>query len=652
VLQKDGKMLDTNGNITLNKKVILKPYIPREIIKRNLANDNEIINNKKNDIILDVEIYPNYFLIACKIIKIQKYFIFELNFNEQKLSWIMHNYRTIGFNSLSYDLPIIWAAIVRQDIEYLKQISDAIIYQNTWRQVLEKEFGFKIFQTSHIDLINVCPLKGSLKLYGARLHAKRIQDLPIDINSNLDDHSVDIVCDYCYNDLDTTELLFVNLAEQIKLREELSIQYKTDCMSKSDAQIAESVIGTELKQLTGKWPKKPNIQSSNIHKYNVPTNLYFQTPYMQNMLQTIAKAEFGLDGNGRLIAPKEITNLKINIGNSIYRLGIGGLHSSETNMAVKADDEYILIDKDVASYYPRIVLNLGLYPQHLGKDFLTVYKTLVERRLQAKKAKNIAIAECLKITINGTFGKTGSPYSFLYAPEMTIQITVGGQLYLLMLIELLELANIFVVSANTDGIVIKCHRSKLEQMNTITKQWESITGFETEETEYEALYSRDVNSYMAIKKDKTAKGKSDYYDPWRGKSARDGYWRFQKNCNRQICVEAIEKLICNNIPIEQTIKECTDITKFISIKNVAGGAHFYNNYLGKVVRWAYFKNERGTINYISNNHIVPDTLGAKPLMDLPIDFPTDLDYDWYIKKTISMLEDMAYLTKSKQMVFF
>jgi hypothetical protein len=644
--------------LSVDKKVQLLPYKPREPIVRLMATDQEILDNAHTDLIIDTELYPNYWLVACKIIKIQKYFTFELMidqdcyFNEQKLSWIMHNYRTVGFNSLSYDLPIIWAAIVRQDISYLKQISDEIIYQNTWRQVLEKEFRFKIFQTSHIDLINVCPLTGSLKLYAARLHAKRIQDLPIDINSNLDDHSVDVVRDYCYNDLDTTELLFVNLAEQIKLREELSIQYKTDCMSKSDAQIAESVIGAELKHLTGKWPKKPGISTQTIHKYNVPPNLYFQTPYMQNMLQTIAKAEFGLDGNGRLIAPKEITNLKINIGNSIYRLGIGGLHSSETNMAVKADNEYVLIDKDVASYYPRIVLNLGLYPQHLGKDFLTVYKTLVERRLQAKKAKNIAIAECLKLTINGTFGKTGSPYSFLYAPEMTIQITVGGQLYLLMLIELLKLANIFVVSANTDGIVIKCHRSKLEQMNTITKQWESITGFETEETEYEALYSRDVNSYMAIKKDRTAKGKNNYYDPWQGKNARDGYWRFQKNCNGQICVEAIEKLICNNIPIEQTIKECTDITKFVSIKNVAGGAHKNREYLGKVVRWYMSKDIVGTINYISSNNKVPDTEGARPCMDLPNELPSDLNYDWYVAKAMDMLEDIAYLSRPQQLKFF
>lgn len=60
-----------------------------------------------------------------------------------------------------------------------------------------------------------------------------------------------------------------------------------------------------------------------------------------------------------------------------------------------------------------------------------------------------------KIQINGTFGKTGSPYSVLFAPTMLIQTTITGQLSLLMLIEWHEIYGIPVISANTDGVVIK-----------------------------------------------------------------------------------------------------------------------------------------------------------------------------------------------------
>lgn len=61
-----------------------------------------------------------------------------------------------------------------------------------------------------------------------------------------------------------------------------------------------------------------------------------------------------------------------------------------------------------------------------------------------------------KIVLNGTFGKLGSKYSFLYSPNLMIQVTITGQLALLMLIEALEAAGISVVSANTDGIVSRC----------------------------------------------------------------------------------------------------------------------------------------------------------------------------------------------------
>jgi hypothetical protein len=318
----------------------------------------------------------------------------------------------------------------------------------------------------------------------------------------------------------------------------------------------------------------------------------------------------------------------------------------------KEAEEYYLIEKDVQSFYPRIVLNCELYPEHLGPMFLTVYKNLVESRIADKKAGRIAQSEVKKIAINGTFGKTGSPYSVLYAPEMMIQITVTGQLALLMLIEKLELSNIPVVSANTDGILIKCPKSKREEMNQITILWEQHTGFVTEETEYEAIYSRDVNAYLAIKKDGSTKGKNLYYDPWRGKTARDGYWRFQKNPSTQICIEAIEKLITEGTPIEQTIKECKDITKFVSVKNVTGGAHKDGEYLGKVIRWYYAKGIMGTINYIQSGNKVPDTEWAKPCMDLPEQFPTDINYEWYIDKCVDMMYDIGYIKRQEQLKFW
>ena len=564
----------------------------------------------------------------------------------------MQSYRTIGFYSNKYDIPLIWLAYINPFPSILKEASNTLIFNNTFPQALQTEYNFKIHKTNHIDLIEVCPLTGSLKLYGARLHSKRIQELPYAHNKELSNDEIRVVRDYCINDLDNTRLLFDNLTDQLALRQSLSIQYKQDLMSKSDAQIAEAVICGELKRLTGKWPKRPEKQIGAVHSYKAPAFISFQTEKFQKLLQLIENAQYQVLENGRVIVPKEIADADICIGNSIYRIGNGGLHSSEKICCVKSDEHFILVDRDVASYYPAIILNCKLFPQHLGEDFLRVYEILVNRRLEAKKAKNTSVADSLKITINGTFGKLGSPYSVLYAPDLMIQVTVTGQLALLMLIERLHLWGIEVVSANTDGIIIKCHKNDIADMEQEIKAWEYCTKFTTEETEYAALYSRDVNAYLAVKKDGKSKGKNLYYDPWGSGDPKDAIWRFHKNPNAQICTEALTKLITQNVPIEKTIRECKDITRFVCVKNVTGGAHKDGDYLGKVIRWYYSTNTYGTINYVKNNNKVPDSDKAKPLMDLPNEFPDDIAYDVYIQKSVDMGFDLAYFNREKQIAFF
>jgi hypothetical protein len=401
--------------------------------------------------------------------------------------------------------------------------------------------------------------------------------------------------------------------------------------------IAETVIRSELQRLTRRKTPWPKVDVGAVHRFVAPENLFFQSEYLQNVLKIVTDAAFLIDDKGYLIQPDEIKKLKVNVGDGIYRMGIGGLHSSETSVAFFSDAENDLVDRDVASYYPRILLNCQLAPKSLGKSFLVVYQDLVNRRLEAKAAGNLAVSENLKVSINGTFGKTGSPYSVLYAPEVTLQITVAGQLYLLMLIERIEAAGIPVVSANTDGVLMRCPKSMNDIMLAVVKEWEEITGFETEETRYKAVYARDVNCYLAVKLNDKLKGKSVLSDPWRtdGATAKDKFWQFQKNPNGQVCVEAIERFIVSGVPIEQTIMSCTDITRFVSVKNVTGGAHK--------------DGESGTINYIKNNHIVPDSEGARPMMDLPNVFPTDdIDYEWYIERAKKWLTTMGWSEYAKQ----
>lgn len=629
--------------------------------------------------VFDVETYVNFFYVAFKSLDNGKFVAFErspdYDFNPTKLLWMLWRFCIVGFNSRNYDLPMIELAARGASCAKLKEASDFIIKsgpnygtEKVTPFAFEKKYGVQIGRYNHIDLIEVAPLQGSLKLYAGRLHCERMQDLPFLENHVLTQEDAEIVRPYCCNDLSNTELLFNELAPELKLRAEMSEEYGVDLRSKSDAQVAEAVINSELQKVLGYYPKKPTLAADTVLAYEVPDFVCYQTPQLREMLETVRSARFYLDGLGSPIMPPELEKLKVTIGNSTYKLGMGGLHSTEKKTAHYASDEIILADNDVESFYPRTILNQRLCPPHLGDAFLTVYEKIVNTRIHAKaeaaKAKKAGdraaakkwktVADSLKITINGSFGKLGNKYSTLYAPQLMLQVTITGQLVLLMLIEAIELAGIEVISGNTDGIISKYHKSRHDEVRALIAAWEEWTGYKTEETRYKAVFSRDVNSYVAIKED-GGDLEARFVDEQLGAKTKGAYCErgsalnsiLSKNPETLICSDAVVRFLVDGTPVEKTIKECRDFRRFVAVKNVRGGGEKNGRYLGKVVRWYYPKNEAGYIAYVSSGNKVGKTDGARPVMDLPTEFPDDINYDWYINEAVEMLYDCGRLKKAK-----
>lgn len=613
---------------------------------------------KRERLVFDIECYENYFLIAFTSLASGKVIHFERtpnhDFNADKLRWIINTFCLVSFNGINYDMPILALALAGKSTSQLKYATNEIIVNGSRPSDVLRTFKVKKLNTNHIDLIEVAPLRASLKIYGGRLHAPRMQDLPFNPEVILSPQQMAIVRWYCVNDLTNTAILHESLKEQINLRESMGNEYKMDLRSKSDAQIAEAVIAEEIERLNGCRAQRPVIEPGTRYKYKIPHFIKYQSGLMNWALDIVRNANFIVSEDGNVGMPEELKALRLEMAGSVYRMGIGGLHSSEQCAAHYADANTLLIDRDVTSYYPYIILNQGLYPQHLGPNFLKVYRTLVERRISAKHAGNKVIADSLKITINGSFGKLGSRYSVLYAPDLLIQVTVTGQLALLMLIERLELAGIHVVSANTDGIVIKCPTARQAECDAIVKQWEADTAFETEDTQYLALFSRDVNNYIAVKKKFDKATKQWLYQP-DGCKTKGAYAfpekpsdQLHKNPTNAICVESVLALLTKGTPIMTTVRSCTDIRKFASVRTVKGGAVKDGTFLGKSIRWYYKAGEDGEIVYADSGNKVPRSEGATPMMDLPATFPQDVDYEWYEREAERMLHDICYLQKSPE----
>ena len=637
-------------NLEEIRSFTLPEYQHRQI---DMMTDNEL-SSGHHTFVFDIECFPNYFLVAFKCVNTGKILFFEKDFDKRKLSWLLEHSLIIGFNSRDYDFPMLWGALQGLSTQRLHELSDTIIFREREHKFsIEKEFGFRVGFANHIDLQQVAPAAAtfcSLKQYGSRMHVKRVQDLPIDPNQPLTDDEMIDIRSYCVNDLDITHTLYEKLKSAIDLRIEMGMNYGEDLRSLSDAQVAEKILSTEIASNTGKKPQVPRIAKGTVFSFHKHLYMQFYTPALQAMLKRIWETDFTIDENGKIIVKLEGGSMsgtslwEVKIGQTTYRLGIGGLHSTEQKQTYFSGEEYTLFDRDVASYYPMIILNQGLYPAHIGTAFLDTYRDIVERRLKAKAAGDKTTAYSLKIAINGSFGKLGSKWSFLYAPELLLQVTLSGQLTLLMLIEMLEYCRIPVISANTDGIVVKCPVGRESDYLTVVSQWETITGFSTEETRYASLHSRDVNNYIAITEDGKIKAKGAYTndlsftDPDRES--------LMKNPNGTICSEAVMEFLisCNKpnpVTIDSVIKKCKDINKFIFTRKVKGGAHKDTAYLGKVVRWYMRKGEFGAIRYRQTDNIVSESVGSYPIMEIN-EFPKNLDYDWYIRRAHNILKDIGY----------
>lgn len=311
---------------------------------------------------------------------------------------------------------------------------------------------------------------------------------------------------------------------------------------------------------------------------------------IRDILKHFVKIESGKT-NKSIYNPRFLTDPVI-VGGKGYQMGLGGLHSTE-------EGEYVdgrVYNVDVASYYPSIILQYSFFPERIGQVFLTVlggiYKIRQEAKSDEKKyekeLKKVITKELkklhldaktmnaiLKLVLNSTFGNTGFIYSKIYDPQTMINVTITGQLMLLMLIEEFELHGITVLSSNTDGIEYITSNNELAK--DLAFDWEMKTRMTLEYEEYNGLYSKDVNNYVAVYEG-YCKTKGQYSKPSIG-----------KNIEYPIVFGAINEYLLHGVPMVQTINECDDIRQFLSATQVNGGATWKGQKVGKVVRFYYTK---------------------------------------------------------------
>jgi len=245
--------------------------------------------------------------------------------------------------------------------------------------------------------------------------------------------------------------------------------------------------------------------------------------------------------------------LNVVINDHKYVFGVGGIHSSVEPQLVESDDEYVIIDLDVASYYPNLAIKNTLYPKHLSEQFCKTYEALYEERKTHPKGtpENASI----KLALNATYGNSNNQYSPFYDPQYTMAITVNGQLSLCMLLEqILKLEGATSVQSNTDGITVRVKRKDSDKVDEFIKEWENTTKLEMERNDYSKMYIRDVNSYIAIYE---SSGK------FKAKGAYEITDEHHKNQSMKVVQKAVQRHLLEGVSIEEAVRNHEDKYDFM-----------------------------------------------------------------------------------------
>lgn len=223
----------------------------------------------------------------------------------------------------------------------------------------------------------------------------------------------------------------------------------------------------------------------------------------------------------------------------------GGCHGADDKEAVF---EGIILHADVASMYPTTDIEYGL----LSRKFKNPddFKQMRDFRLKLKSEKNPK-NKALKPMINGVYGAGKDRNNPSYDPLMANLTCIFGQMFILDLIDKLE-PYCRLLQTNTDGIFVLCENEEMKnKVIEITNQVGERLKMEFEIDEYTKLIQKDVNNYIAVKKNGELECKGAMV-------------KFNKPIDNDLPIlnDAVRNYLAYDIPVEQTINECKEYIKF------------------------------------------------------------------------------------------
>lgn len=604
--------------------------------------------------VYDIEIFPNCFSLTIKNTETKEFQFFELSNRKNNLVdlvplFLDKRYIFCGYNNIHYDNPIVNFIIeyketlkksTRLDIEYnLFQLSQTIIKGD-----LEKWKRWKYannFET--LDLLTMLfsqKLRVGLKEMQVTMKYSNVQEYDGDFEAPIPEEDIPKMIQYNINDVNSTEELLYRCENDIKLRLNIEEEYGIKALNKDGVNLGMEILKTKYLEKTHKtWNDIKDLRSPcdkiALNEIILPF-IKFDNPILKDLLNEMKQQVVSPDRKGY--------NKHFLMDNLEYSVGVGGIHSVNKPSIFIAKEDEVISDVDVASLYPSLIIEYGFYPPHLGKEFLEVYKEIKDERIEAKHNGNKLKNLTLKLSINGLSGNLQSEFSWCYSPKTVMRIRINGQLLLLMLAEKLISIGCQIIQANTDGLFVLRKKKDEQKFKDVCKWWENLTRLELEEDRFERFYQFAINDYLGViegykdsKNPKLLKKKGLFID-----SVTLG-----KGMQPMIIPKAINANLADNIPVEETIRNCKDINEFITYQKVDKkfAVQYMNKFITHINR--YYVSTNGGYLYkceVEGNKIVKfanmlTASGVTLCNDITAikEFPKNINYKYYIKEANKIL---------------
>lgn len=534
--------------------------------------------------VYDIEVFQNIFHCSVKNTETNNIYKFEISERKNQLRELVKFFKQVdkyitwgdyyttninipanvifcGYNNLHYDNPIINYIIEYEDklMQYnipticssIFNLSKTITTSSEDNIDAWKHWKYQIwFDTFDIlTMLYSNKLRVGLKEIQVTMQYPNVQEFVCDWTKLLPLEDFDSMIDYNINDIESTSELLNRCKKDVDLRIAIEDEYGVRVLSKDGVNIG-------MKILTQKYLEKTGLTWQDIKDLRSPMSVIplkdvilpfikYDSPILQRVLD---------DMKNQIVSPgrKGYEN-KFVFNNLRYSVGVGGIHSVNSPEIIISRDDEMLIDIDVASLYPSMLIEYEFYPKHLGKEFLEVYKQIKDERIEAKHNGDKVKNETLKLALNGLSGNLQNEHNFCYSPFAVMQIRINGQLLLLMLAEKLTQIGCRIVQANTDGLFVLLKKDVYSKVNSICREWEQLTKLTLEEDRFKAMYQYAINDYFAITEDNKVKEKGMFITAV----------KLGKGLTPKIIPKAVISFFKDGIPVEDTIKNCTDIRDFL-----------------------------------------------------------------------------------------